>query len=61
MSTLVLEFKKIESDDKIKFNTFCLNSKTETVINESDMDDVFESIYTTIISSINQSLGKCSG
>ena len=61
MSTLVLEFKKIESDDKIKCNTFCLNSKAETIINESDMDDVFESIYTTIISRIHQSLGKCSG
>ena len=61
VSTLVLEFKKIESDDKIKYNTFCLNSKAETIINESDMDDVFESIYTKIISSIHQSLGKCSG
>ena len=45
MTALVLEIKKIESDDKAKYNTFCSNSKAETIINESDIDDVFESIY----------------
>ena len=39
-------FKKIESDDKTKYGTFCSNSKADTIINESDTDDVFESIYT---------------
>ena len=33
----------------------------ETVINESDIDDVFESIYPTIISNIQKYLGKASG
>ena len=47
METLVLVLKNIESDDKAKHDTFCLHSKAETIIS-----DVFESIYTTIISNI---------
>ena len=39
MTTLVLEFKKIQSDDKIPFSTFYSNSKAETIINESYIDD----------------------
>ena len=58
VATLVLEFKKIESDDKTKYDTFYSHSKAETIINESDIDDVFESIYNTIISNIQISLGK---
>ena len=54
MTTLVLVFKKIESEDKTKCNT-------EIIINESDIDDVFQSIYTIIISNIQKSLGKGSG
>ena len=57
---LVLEFKNIESD-KIKNDTFYLNSKAETFINKSDIGDVFESIYTTIISNLQSFLGKVSG
>ena len=34
------------------------NSKAETVINEKDIDDVFETIYILIISNIYNSLGK---
>ena len=56
MRALVLEIKKIESADKAKYNTFCSNSKAETIINESDIDDVFESIYG--ISNLKKSLGK---
>ena len=44
MTTLVLEFKKIGNDDKIKYNPFYSNSKTETIINESDINDVFKSV-----------------
>ena len=58
VTTLVLEFTKIENTDKTKYDTFYLNSKGETIINESDINDVFESIYTTIISNIQKSLGK---
>ena len=52
MATLVLVFKKIESKDKTKNGTPYSNSKAELIINESGIDDVFESIYTTIISNI---------
>ena len=54
-------FKKIESDDKIKYDTFYSNSKAEIIINESDIDDLFESIYTTTISNIQNVLEKGSG
>ena len=58
---LVLELKKKEDDDKTKYSTFYSNPKAETFINESDIDDVFESIYSTIISSMQKSLAKGSG
>ena len=50
MTTLVLVFKKIESEDKTKNDTFYSHSKAETITNESEIDDVFQSIYTTTIS-----------
>ena len=49
---LVLQFKKIERDEETKYSTFYSSSKVETVINESDIDDAFESIYNTIASNI---------
>ena len=49
MTTLFSVLKKIEIDDKTKYDTFYSNSKAEIIINESDTDDAFESIYTTII------------
>ena len=61
VNKLALEFKKIKSDDKTKYDTFYLNSKAGTTINENDIDDVFESIFTTIISNIQKSLGKALG
>ena len=54
--TIVLEFKKRQSYDKTLYSTFYSNSKAETIINESDIDDVFESIYSTIISNLQKSL-----
>ena len=61
MTTLVLVFKKIESEDKTKYDNFYSSSKAEIIINESDIDDVFQSICTTIIPIIQKSLGKGSG
>ena len=61
MTTLVSEFKMIRSDDKTKYDTIHSNLKAETIINESDIGDVFELNYTTIISNIHKSLGKGSG
>ena len=43
------------------YDTFYLNSKAELIIDESDIDDAFKSIYTTIIWNIQKSLGKGSG
>ena len=61
LKRLVLVFQNIESEDKTKYDTFYSNSKAEIIINESDIDDVFQSIYTTIISNIQKCLGKGSG
>ena len=49
VKTLVLVFKKIESENKGRYDDFYSKSKAEMIINESDIDDVFQSIYTTII------------
>ena len=61
VATLVLVFKKIESEDKAKENNFYSSSKAEVIINESDIDNVFQSIYSTIIINIQKPLGKGSG
>ena len=53
--------KRIESEDKTKFYKFYSSSKAEIIINESDIDDVFQTIYIAIITSIKKSLGKGSG
>ena len=58
MATLVIEIKKKESDDATKYTTFYYNSKAETMINENDMDNAFESTYTAIIWDIQKYLGK---
>ena len=59
VTTLVLVFEKIESQDKRKYDTFYSSSKAKIVINESDIDGVFQSIYTTvIISNTQKSLRK---
>ena len=58
VTTLFLEFENIESDDKTKYDTYYSQSKAETIINESDIDYIFESIYTTILSNIQKSLRK---
>ena len=59
VATLVLVLKKIEREDKTKYDTFYSHSKAETIINESDIDDnVFKSTYTTVISNIQKLLGK---
>ena len=58
VTILILLLKKMESDEKTKYSTFCWNSKENKTINESDIDDVFESMHTTIISNIQKSLGK---
>ena len=58
---MFLVIKKIKSQDKTKYNNFYLSAKAEIIINESNIDDVFQSIYTTIVSNIHKSLRKDSG
>ena len=58
MTTLVSVFKEIKSEDKTKYDNFYSSSKAEIIISESDNDDVFQSIYTTIITNIESYLGK---
>ena len=58
MTKLVIEVKNLVSDNVAKYIICYCNSKAETIINESDIDDVFEPIYTTIISNIKNILGK---
>ena len=42
VTTIVLVFKKTESDDKTKYATFYSNSKAQTIVSVSDTDNVFE-------------------
>ena len=52
--------ERIEREDKTKCDNFYSSSKA-IIINKSDIDDVFQSIYTTTIKSIQKSLGTGSG
>ena len=61
MATLILVFKKIGSDDKTKYDNFYSSSKSEIIISISNIDDVFQSVYITIITNIQKSLEKGSG
>ena len=56
-----LVFKMIENEDETNYDNFYSNSKAKIIINESDIDDLFQSIYTIITKNIQKSLGKGSG
>ena len=58
MTTLVFKFKKIQSNHKTLHCIFCPNSKVKTITNESDIDNLFKSIYSSVISKIKKSLGQ---
>ena len=60
MTTLVLEFHKKKSENETECSTFYSSSKVETIINESDIDNLFESVDSAIISNIQKSLAKSS-
>ena len=53
---LVLAFKKIESQDKTKYDNYCSSWKAEVITIESDIDDVFQSIYSTVVINIGSGL-----
>ena len=44
--------KKTEREDNAKYDNFYSDSKAEIITNESDIDDVFQSIYSTIMINI---------
>ena len=58
---LVLVFKKIESHDRTKYYTFIHTQLLDTIINESDIDNILKSIYTAITSNMLHIFGKVSG
>ena len=60
VATLVSEYKRQKVMIKQNMIPF-IQTQAETVINKSDIDDVFESIYSTIKSNIQISLGNNSG
>ena len=55
VTTLLLVFKKLESKDKTKYDNFYSSSKSETITNKGDIDNMFQSIYTAITENIQKS------
>ena len=51
----------MKREDKTKYDNFYSGSKAKIIINGSDIDDVFQLIYTTIMINIQKSLDKSSG
>ena len=50
LTTSVLQLMKQKCHGKTKYSTFYLSSKAETIINDSNINDVFESKYCMVIS-----------
>ena len=61
VAILVLVFKKIESEDKTKYDNFYSTLKAEITFNESDIDDIFQSTNSKTITNMKRYLGKGSG
>ena len=61
MTVLFLVFKKIESKDNTKCDIFYSTSKAEIIIDESEIENAFKSIYITVTTNIQKYLEKCSG
>ena len=55
MTTLVLVIKEIESEDKTRYDNSIQAQNPEITINESDIDDVFQSTYTIITKNMQKS------
>ena len=58
--TLVSVVKKVEIENKTKYDTFYANSKAAIIINEGGTDYLFQSIYTAVMLNLQKSLTKCS-
>ena len=59
-ATWVLVLMQIESDIKQNMSLL-IHTQSSKIVNESDIDNAFESVYTKIISNMQKSLGKGSG
>ena len=55
VTTLVLVIKEIESEDKTRYDNSIQAQNPEITINESDIDDVFQSTYTIITKNMQKS------
>ena len=51
---------QIESDIKQNMSLL-IHTQSSKIVNESDIDNAFESVYTKIISNMQKSLGRGSG
>ena len=47
--TLVLKLNKKINEDETKYGTFYSNSKAETIVHNSDINNMLESIQNTIV------------
>ena len=61
MTTLILVFKMIKTEDKTKYDTFYTNLKTEIISMKVTLMMWHWSIYTIIISNIQKYVEKGSG
>ena len=59
-ATWVLVLMQIESDIKQNMSLL-IHTQSSKIVNESDIDNAFESVYTKIISNMQKSLGRGSG
>ena len=59
MTTLVLVFKRIGVEDKPKWDTFYSHSNAEIVSVSYIDDNLFRSIYTTVISDMQIFSNRC--
>ena len=57
----VLIFKKSINEDETKYCVFYSNSKVETIIQDTDIDSIFESIYSTAVTKLRKYQAEGSG
>ena len=56
--TLILKFRKTINEDETKYISFYSNSKAKIVIQSWDIDSIFESVYSTIMTKIQRNQQK---
>ena len=57
-----MSFSAMQIESDIKQNmSLLIHTQSSKIVNESDIDNEFESVYTKIISNMQKSLGRGSG